>query len=106
MNNSFDAVLDLPEKWIDITVTAKESKVEISVTDSGSGIPEQVAKKLMQPFFTTKEIGKGSGLGLSTSAGILKSHQGTIAYDPNSKNTRFVIQLPMAHSNTQGTHAA
>ncbi len=106
LNNSFDAVLDLPEKWIDITVTAKESKVEISVTDSGSGIPEQVAKKLMQPFFTTKEIGKGSGLGLSTSAGILKSHQGTIAYDPNSKNTRFVIQLPMAHSNTQGTHAA
>lgn len=99
-------MLDLPEKWIDITVSLKENKVEIFVTDSGSGIPEHVAKKLMQPFFTTKEIGKGSGLGLSTSAGILKSHHGSINYDPQSKNTRFIIQLPMAHSNTQGTHAA
>ncbi len=75
-------------------------------TDSGPGIPEPVAKKLMQPFFTTKEIGKGSGLGLSTSAGILKSHQGSIAYDAQAKNTRFVIQLPVSLQNNQGNHAA
>jgi C4-dicarboxylate-specific signal transduction histidine kinase len=98
LNNSFDAILTLDDRWIDITVTAVGDQMQMMITDSGPGIPEDVAKKLMQPFFTTKEIGKGAGLGLSTSVGILKSHQGDIYYDPHCKNTRFILQLPISKS--------
>ena len=42
-----------------------EDQIEISVTDSGSGIPEGLQEKILQPFFTTKEVGSGAGLGLS-----------------------------------------
>jgi signal transduction histidine kinase len=49
----------------------------------------------MDPFFTTKEVGKGTGLGLSVALGMAQSHRGTLVYDPQSKNTRFVLTLPM-----------
>jgi C4-dicarboxylate-specific signal transduction histidine kinase len=93
LNNSFDAVQDLPEKWVEIAIEVKE-QVEISVTDSGSGIPPELVAKIMDPFFTTKPVGKGTGLGLSISAGIIQSHGGKLSYDPTSKNTRFLVSIP------------
>lgn len=92
LNNSFDAIQNLNEKWIKIEV----NPYEISVTDSGSGIPKAVANKLMQPFFTTKEAGKGVGLGLSISKGIIDDHGGTFFLDSESKNTKFVIRFSQA----------
>ena len=72
----------------------KDELLEISVVDSGNGITEEIAQKIMQPFFTTKEVGKGTGLGLSISRGILEKHGGELYPDIKSLNTRFVIQLP------------
>lgn len=89
LSNSFDAIQSLDEKWIKIEV----NPYEISVTDSGSGIPKAVANKLMQPFFTTKEAGKGVGLGLSISKGIIDDHGGAFFLDSESKNTKFVIRF-------------
>lgn len=80
-------------------------KLQISVTDSGKGIPSNIAEKLMQPFFTTKEVGKGTGLGLSISKGIIEDHQGSLWYDSSCANTRFVIDLPLNQS-TQERKAA
>lgn len=94
LNNSFDAILDKPEKWIEISARASNGAVEISVRDSGNGIPEKVRHKIFQPFFTTKEIGKGTGLGLSISDGLVKSHGGEIYVNPNDTNTCFIIRLP------------
>ena len=92
--NSFDAVWDKNEKWINIEVLDLGEKVEIGITDSGTGIPEEIRSKLMQPFFTTKEVGKGMGLGLSIANGIVLSHQGKLWLDAGSPHTRFVISLP------------
>lgn len=94
LNNAYDAVMPLAEKWVRIVVK-NTNNIQISVTDSGQGIPSDVVEKMMQPFFTTKEIGRGVGLGLSISKGIIEDHHGTLAYNSLSTNTCFVISLPM-----------
>jgi signal transduction histidine kinase len=96
LNNAFDAVRTLPDKWVqlDLNITP-DGQVQISVMDSGQGIPVEIADRLMDPFFTTKAIGQGTGLGLSISRGIIASHHGTLTLDRKSSNTRFVVQLPM-----------
>ncbi len=94
LNNAADAVLPLPEKWIQLEVHDRGEMVDILVTDSGHGIPFDVAQKIMQPFFTTKEIGKGTGLGLSISVGIARSHHGELVYDASCPNTRFRLSVP------------
>ncbi len=94
LNNSYDAVLNLEDKWIEIDVKDRITGLEISITDSGKGITKDLATKIMNPFFTTKDVGKGTGLGLSISSGIVQDHGGRLWLDSNSKNTRFVILLP------------
>jgi signal transduction histidine kinase len=94
LNNAFDAIQDATDKWIKIQTYIEHGQVQIRVTDCGHGISNEVAKKIMQPFFTTKPIGKGTGLGLSISKGIVEAHQGKLTIDTESKNTCFVITLP------------
>jgi PAS domain S-box-containing protein len=95
LNNSFDAIQELPEKWIKIELNKIANLIFIRVTDSGKGITPENQKKLMQPFFTTKEIGKGTGLGLSISRGLIRSHHGKLDFDSQSENTSFLIALPL-----------
>ena len=97
INNSSDAIQSLSNPWIQLNVQDLGASIEISVTDSGKGIPTEVAEKIMQPFFTTKGIGKGTGLGLSINKGIIESHQGKFYLDTDCPNTRFVIELPKKH---------
>lgn len=94
LNNSFDAIENLDNKWVRITAKVKHQNLELCVTDSGSGIPKEIAEKIFQPFFTMKDVGKGTGLGLSISNRIVREHGGTLTYDSESENTRFVIRLP------------
>ncbi|MBJ7389729.1 MAG: response regulator, partial [Sphingomonadaceae bacterium] len=70
--------------------------VQLSVEDSGVGIPKENLSKIFEPFFTTKEMGKGTGLGLSTVYGIVKQSGGFIFADSQLGNgTRFDIFLPV-----------
>jgi two-component system NtrC family sensor kinase len=70
--------------------------VEITIADTGSGIPPENLDKLFDPFFTTKEVGKGTGLGLSVSLGIVQRHGGTIRVQSEvGKGTRFFVWLPI-----------
>ena len=94
VNNAIDAVSKMESPWIHLVAEKKGELLEISITDSGPGIPPHIAEKIMNPFFTTKEVGKGTGLGLSISRGIVERHGGTLSLDAKSKNTRFVILLP------------
>ena len=76
--------------------------VEISVMDSGTGIPPAVIDKIFEPFFTTKELSKGTGLGLSTVMTIVKSHGGTInVYSEIGKGTTFRVYLPAMELSTE-----
>jgi two-component system, NtrC family, sensor kinase len=70
--------------------------IEVSVSDTGCGIPEANMKRIFEPFFTSKEVGKGTGLGLSVSYGIVKAHGGTIKVDSVvGEGTTFRVQLPV-----------
>jgi PAS domain S-box-containing protein len=73
-------------------------QVEISVSDSGSGIPEAVRQKIFDPFFTTKEVGKGTGQGLTLARAIVvEKHGGTLTFDTEmGKGTTFFVRLPIS----------
>ncbi|NQZ00436.1 MAG: GHKL domain-containing protein [Bdellovibrionales bacterium] len=106
INNSFDAISGLDERFIVFETEADDEFVTIRVTDSGSGIPLEVRKRLFDPFYTTKPVGSGTGLGLSISANIISTHGGEFFYDDQYENTTFVIRLPRRQSpigsNTDG----
>lgn len=70
--------------------------VEISVTDTGCGIPPANLERIFEPFFTSKEVGKGTGLGLSVSYGIVKAHGGKINVESVvGEGTTFHVLLPI-----------
>ncbi|MGZ3669018.1 MAG: PAS domain-containing sensor histidine kinase [Bdellovibrionota bacterium] len=94
LNNAHDVVENVPDSWIRVSATATPEMVELSVADSGAGIAPDLREKIFQPFFTAKEVGRGTGLGLSVAKGIVESHAGFLTVDANAKNTRFVVRLP------------
>ena len=74
-----------------------ERGVRIDVTDNGPGIPQGAASRVFEPFYTTKGVGMGTGLGLSVSRGMVEAMGGTIIVDPGpARGTRFSVQLPVA----------
>jgi len=85
------------EPEVSVTTSAENGQVIIKVTDNGIGIPDAIKEKIMQPFFTTKPTGEGTGLGLSlTYDMVVKGHGGSI--DVNTKEgefTEFVVTLPV-----------
>jgi CheY-like chemotaxis protein len=78
--------------------------VYISVTDSGTGIPQTNINQIFDPFFTTKELTKGTGLGLSTVTAIVKSHEGIVnVYSELGKGTTFEVYLPAIQNASNAT---
>jgi two-component system NtrC family sensor kinase len=70
--------------------------VEISIVDTGCGIPEANLKRIFDPFFSSKEVGKGTGLGLSVSHGIVRAHGGAIEVESKvGEGSTFRVYLPL-----------
>jgi PAS domain S-box-containing protein len=86
----------IDEQYAAMNLQAKPGRyVNISVTDSGTGIPPAILDKIFEPFFTTKELNKGTGLGLSTVMAIIKSHDGFVnVYSEPGQGTTFKVYLP------------
>lgn len=95
LTNALDAIEEIPEKWIRISVETSDLFISLKVVDSGFGIDSDFADKILDPFFTTKEIGRGTGLGLSISKSIIDEHKGKLYFDVAARNTTFVIELPV-----------
>lgn len=92
--NAFDAIEERKDKWVKFSVQELPQFVEISITDSGPGLSTEVAEKIFTPFFTTKKVGQGTGIGLSISQRIVLNHGGSMFYDNSSPHTKFVVRLP------------
>ena len=84
------------EPMVSIITKKVPDKVEISVKDNGNGIPQNIVDKIFQPFFTTKPTGQGTGLGLSLSYDIIKTHGGEIIVETREgEGSEFIIYLPI-----------
>jgi signal transduction histidine kinase len=80
---------------VEVSCTAVEDRVHITVSDAGPGIAKELHRKVFDPFFTTKAPGQGTGLGLSISRSIVESYGGTLELDPAAVlGARFIIDLP------------
>lgn len=81
---------------VEVTTSAEKKFITIKVRDNGTGIPESIKDKIMQPFFTTKPTGEGTGLGLSMSYDIVvKAHGGSININTKEgEYTEFVVKIP------------
>lgn len=93
LTNAFDAVAG--KGLIRISTQMQDNEVELIVADSGSGIPEGLKEKLFEPFYTTKPVGKGIGIGLSTCYAIVQQHQGSIRVESSlGEGAAFHVILP------------
>ncbi|HEU4729381.1 MAG TPA: ATP-binding protein [Kofleriaceae bacterium] len=91
---------------VSVRVVATEHAVTIEVADTGSGMPPEVVARVFEPYFTTKALGKGTGLGLTTVLGIVRSVGGEIAVTSEpGRGTTFRVALPRSQPSETGAAA-
>jgi C4-dicarboxylate-specific signal transduction histidine kinase len=97
LTNARDALETAPKKAIRIASARDDDRIRITFSDTGPGIPPEIAQRIFDPFFTTKEVGAGTGLGLSITYSILKEYGGDISVVAGrGKGATFEIELPQA----------
>jgi len=95
MINSIQAIGD-EEGIIELKSYQEGDDKIITVTDDGPGMPPDILQRIFDPFFSTKEVGQGTGLGLYVVYGIIKEHKGSIRVESTpGKGTTFFIKLPL-----------
>jgi len=98
MNLLVNASQSIPDQGaITIRTARKGDSIEISISDTGVGIPPENVSKVFDPGFTTKGLGVGTGLGLSICYKIIEEHQGKIDVESGDQGTTFTITLPLGH---------
>ena len=97
--NAAEATQGRSERRVEIVTQAAPGEVRMTVSDNGEGIPQENLAKIFDPFFTTKSEGKGVGLGLAVSYGIIQAHGGDIEVrSQTGKGSTFVVSLPLEQS--------
>ena len=78
---------------IDLSIKEEGQNFTVTIRDNGEGIPKTKIDQVIDPFFTTKKVGEGTGLGMSISKRIVESHQGKLGYELKNGHTSFYIEL-------------
>ena len=94
ISNSIDAMELSLSKKLSIELSHNSEKAFIRVSDTGHGIEDAILDSIMEPFFTTKDVGKGKGLGLSIAKNLIEAHEGLITIEKNRHPTIFQVLLP------------
>jgi signal transduction histidine kinase len=99
--NARDAMPKGGNLWLETRLSSDDADVEIRVRDDGAGIAPDVLPHIFEPFLTTKETGRGVGLGLAISRGIVEGHGGHIEVASElGRGTTFTITLPVQGPDT------
>lgn len=115
ISNAKDAVAMKRDKKIHVSVSRVENLCRLTVSDSGSGVPESLIERIFDPFVTSKEVGKGTGLGLSITKSLVESANGQIRFETAlGQGTTFYVEFPLSevkpstgnrlHSDTEKHH--
>ena len=92
LDNAIDAVAQGGEITVRTSGTATGAQIEI--VDDGTGIPEEIRGRIFDPFYTTKEVGHGTGLGLDVARRVVEGHRGEVSVESEPGRTCFTIRLP------------
>ena len=94
IDNAIDAMEPNGKGTLTITTSYDERFLKVSIKDDGTGIPDEIKQNIFAPFFTTKQMGKGSGLGLDVVSRIMLQHNGEVKVNSQPGQTEFEICLP------------
>ncbi len=93
--NAMDALPQGGNLWITTSSSREQNCIRVIVRDDGIGIPPEILSRFFEPFLTTKETGRGVGLGLAISRSILERHNGSIEVESEvGRGTTFTVSLP------------
>ena len=95
IDNAIDAMSNAPSKTLEIRTSKEAANILVEIADSGSGIPPEAHGRIFDAFFTTKPVGKGTGLGLDIVYRIVRNHHGAISFKSKPGRTVFQVRLPM-----------
>ncbi|WP_432737450.1 PAS domain S-box protein [Maridesulfovibrio sp. FT414] len=99
-----DATATNKKGSITITTVKKGDIAEITISDTGNGIPEKIQHRIFDPFFTTKEVGKGTGQGLGIVHSVMKKHGGSINFKTSpGQGTSFILRFPIDQEDKSGS---
>jgi signal transduction histidine kinase len=96
IDNAIDAMCDAPTKILEIRTRKETTNILVEIVDSGLGIPPEAQARIFDAFFTTKPVGKGTGLGLDIVYRIVRNHRGAISFKSAPGRTVFQVRLPLA----------
>lgn len=95
VSNGIQHAASLPRpRWVHIQIEVRQGDYLFKISDSGLTSDIEHPERLFTPFYTTKDIGHGTGLGLPLSQGIAEGHAGNLSLDSNARNTTFVMKIP------------
>ncbi len=95
IDNAIDALANHPTPSIKLRTCQEETHLLVEIADNGPGIPPEIQPRIFEAFFTTKAVGKGTGLGLDMTYRIVKKQGGDIYFTSSPGETRFYVRLPM-----------
>lgn len=95
IDNALDAMSESDSPTLEVRTVQEKGRVLVSIIDSGTGIPAEIKSRIFDPFYTTKGIGQGTGLGLDVVAKIVEQHHGNIEVDSEPGRTEFKLMLPV-----------
>ena len=94
LDNAFDICAVSVIKQVKVELIVDPNEVILRITDSGPGVSEDIREKIFNPFFTTKEIGKGVGLGLSVAKSLVETNGGHLEFDSDALHGSFSLHFP------------
>lgn len=97
IDNAIDA-LAAEGGTLKLTTKREPDSLLVEIRDNGQGIPAEARSRIFEPFYTTKGVGEGTGLGLDTTARIVRQHQGNIRFESKPGATCFQVRLPLQPS--------